>query len=247
MPFPEPERIRAILLDIEGTTTPVAFVYEVLFPYAARNLDRFIRQHFHDAEIRPRLDELKEQRIAGEIADLPAWHEHAEEAQIDSLVAYAQWLVKRDSKVTALKTIQGRIWEEGYARGELRGRVYPDVPPALRRWRQQGKRVYIYSSGSELAQKLLFRSTDYGDLTTLLQGFFDTSIGPKSDSRSYVEIASRISSPPQQVLFVSDSSKELEEAQFAGMWSALAIRSIDSSPRSTSFMTIHSFDEIFPG
>lgn len=246
MLLPEPQRIRAILLDIEGTTTPVGFVYEALFPYAARNLDHFLRQHFHDAEIRSYLDELRQQRIA-EVSDgLPGWTEQTEEAQIKSLLAYTQWLMKRDSKVTALKAIQGRIWEEGYTRGELHSQVYSDVPPALRRWGEQHRRVYIYSSGSELAQKLLFQSTDYGDLTPFLQGFFDTRVGPKSDSRSYLEIASRVSCPPQGILFVSDSSKELEAAQLADVWVGRAVRAIEPSPAPACFPAIHSFDEIFP-
>lgn len=247
MPFPDPERIRAILLDIEGTTTPAAFVYDVLFPYAVKRLDGFVHEHFRDAEMWPHLAQLREQRLADANSDVPAWRENSEEAQIDSLVAYARWLMKRDNKATALKAVQGKIWEEGYARGELRGQVYPDVAAALRRWRQQGKHVYIYSSGSELAQRLLFQTTDYGDLTPLLAGFFDTRVGPKTDPRSYQEIASRMLCAPQKVLFVSDSLNELEAAQPTGMLTALSVRSLDSAPASAKFVTIHSFDEIFPG
>lgn len=247
MPFPDPERIRGILLDIEGTTTPAAFVYDVLFPYAAKRLDGFVHEHFRDAEMWPHLAQLKEQRLADANSDVPAWRENSEEAQIDSLVAYARWLMKRDNKATALKAVQGKIWEEGYERGELHGQVYPDVGPALRRWRQQGKHVYIYSSGSQLAQRLLFQTTDYGDLTPLLAGFFDTRVGPKTDPRSYQKIASRMLCAPQKVLFVSDSLSELEAAEPTGMLTALSVRSLDSAPASAKFVTIHSFDEIFPG
>jgi enolase-phosphatase E1 len=245
MLFPAPQRIRAILLDIEGTTTPVTFVYDVLFPYAAGKLERFIHQHFHDPNLATHFEQLKQQHIADRDPGLLEWREDSEEDQIHSLIAYARWLMERDSKLTPLKAIQGTIWAEGYARGELHGQVYPDVPRALRGWRQLDKRVYMYSSGSELAQKLLFQSTNYGDLTSLLQGFFDTRVGTKFDARSYLEIARRVSCDPQQVLFVSDSRKELEAAHSAGMSTVLAIRSDDRAPGPVGFVTIHSFDEIF--
>lgn len=247
MPFPGPERIRAILLDIEGTTTPTAFVYDVLFSYAAERLSTFVHEHFQDAEMRTHFAQLKEQRLADANSDLPVRCESSEEAQIDSLVEYARWLMKRDSKATALKAIQGKIWEEGYAHGKLRGQVYSDVAPAFQRWRQQGKQIYIYSSGSELAQRLLFQTTDYGNLTHLIAGFFDTRVGSKTDPRSYQEIATRMLCTPQKILFVSNSLGELEAAQPIGMLTALSFRSLDSAPASAKFMTIHSFDEIFPG
>jgi enolase-phosphatase E1 len=174
-------QIRAILLDIEGTTTPIGFVYDVLFPYAARNLDRYFRQHFHDLETAPYFAQLKEQRMrsADSYTNVPDWHNDSVDAEIGSLVSYAQWLMQRDSKLTALKVLQGNIWQEGYAHGELCGQVYPDVPSALRRWREHNKSVYIYSSGSELAQKLLFQTTEYGDLTRLLRGFLRYTCWPK--------------------------------------------------------------------
>jgi enolase-phosphatase E1 len=246
MPFPAPERIRAILLDIEGTTTPTTFVYNVLFPYAAEEMNRFIERHFRDPATRPYLEQIREQRVADGGPDRPAWREDSEKAYMDSLVAYARWLMERDSKITALKVLQAQIWEQGYATGELHGQVYPDVPPALRRWKAQGKRVDIYSSGSELAQKLLFQSTNFGDLTPLLNGFFDTRIGPKTDTQSYLGIARRISYNPQEVLFVSDSSKELEAARLAGMSTALAVRSDTRATLPFDSSAIHSFDEIFP-
>lgn len=248
MELPDTIQVRAILLDIEGTTTPAAFVYDVLFPYAEKNLDRFIRQHFHEAEVRSHLAELNENRVSDLAANLtpPAWCDDSAEGRIDSCVAYAQWLMKRDSKRSALKWLQGKIWEQGYLRGELLGQVYSDVPPAFQRWRERGKSIYIYSSGSVLAQKLLFQRTPYGDLTSQLNGYFDTRVGSKTDPASYQAIVSQILCAPQQVLFVSDTPKELEAACLVGMHVVLSLRSENDAPRSTEFPVIHNFDEILP-
>lgn len=241
-------QVRAILLDIEGTTTPAAFVYDVLFPYAQRSMDLFIRQHFHDPEVYFHLVELQENHTADLAANLtsPVWCDDSEEARINSFGAYAEWLMKRDSKYPALKWLQGKIWEKGYSDGELLGQVYSDVPLAFRRWRERGKRIYIYSSGSVLAQKLLFQTTQYGDLTKQLNGFFDTQVGTKTDPASYQEILSQILCGPQQVLFVSETLTELEAAQSMGMLVALALRSGGGVANSTEFAVIHSFDEILP-
>jgi enolase-phosphatase E1 len=153
--------------------------------------------------------------------------------------------MEHDSKISPLKALQGRIWQEGYKKGELRGEVYPDVPPALKRWREDGKRIYIYSSGSVLAQKLLFESTAYGDLTQLLDGYVDTKVGSKMDPASYIKIAAQIGCETGQVLFVSDAVRELEAAQSAGLQVALAVRATDEAA-SPSFVEIHSFSDIFP-
>ena len=244
MPFPDPERFGTILLDIEGTTTPKTFVYDVLFPYATKKLRRFVHEHFQDAEIRACLDKCKEQRLADANPDLPKWREDSERDSIDSLIVYLRWLMERDSKLTALKALQGKIWEEGYALGELSGQVYPDVPPALRRWSAHRKETYIYSSGSELAQRLLFRTTEHGDLTNFIAGFFDTRVGAKTDPRSYREIACQIGWSPKQILFLSDSENELQASQLAGMSAVLAVRSLERAPVSTKFQAIGSFDEI---
>ena len=248
MKLPEPAQIRGILLDIEGTTTPVEFVYRVLFPYAARELNEFIRQHFQDPEIWPFLENLRQQRNSDSLLGLapPPWHDDSEEAEIRSLVEYGRWLMNKDSKSPSLKSLQGRIWQKGYARGELRGQVYPDVPTSFRRWREQGKEAYIYSSGSVLAQKLLFQSTEYGDLTLLLDGFFDTQVGTKTDPNSYRKISAQIRCEPQQVLFVSDAISELEGAESAGMHTALSIRSGDTAREPARFLAIRGFDEVFP-
>lgn len=246
--LPESEKIQAILLDIEGTTTPLAFVYDVLFPYAARELNIFIRRHFHDSEIRRFLESLRQQRALDASLGLtpPAWNDNSEEAEIKSLAEYGRWLMKQDRKDPSLKSLQGLVWQEGYAAGELRGQVYADVPKALQRWHEQGKGSYIYSSGSVLAQKLLFQSTEHGDLTDMLDGFFDTEVGAKSDSKSYRTISAQIRCEPGQVLFISDATRELEAAEAAGMHTALAVRPGNRTPESARFTVIRRFDEIFP-
>ena len=240
--------IQGILLDIEGTTTPIDFVYQTLFPYARRNLEGFLREHAGDPEVRALMQDLRDQRQSDERHGLqpPPWVNEPEEVWLLGCVAYAHWLIDRDSKCTALKALQGKIWRQGYENGALRGQVYPDVPAALKRWRRQNKFICIYSSGSVLAQKLLFCTTSSGDLTSSLSGFFDTGIGAKSDPESYKKIAASLSRAPREFLFVSDAVKEIEAAQSAGMRTLLCHRDpkVPSSPAGS--IIIHSFDEVFP-
>ena len=175
----------------------------------------------------------------------PPWQEETAETQFKSTVDYLVLLIARDSKCTPLKALQGKIWQEGYARGELRGEVYEDVPRAFARWRQQGREISIYSSGSVLAQQLLFQTTKFGDLTHYISGFFDTQTGAKNDLASYRKIAVSLGRAPQEVLFLSDSEKEVDAALSAGMRAALCVRN-PQSPNAGSFTLIHSFDELFP-
>src|SRR5216683_6735685 len=175
-------QIHVILLDIEGTTTPVDFVYKTLFPYASRKLESFLREHAQDPEVRSWIQDLHTQQDLDEHNGLepPGWLDHPEEARLRSSVAYGQWLIARDSKCTPLKSLQGKIWQQGFTSGELRGEVFPDVPIAFERWRRQKKIICIYSSGSVLAQQNLFRTTPSGDLTTYISAFFDTRVGAKT-------------------------------------------------------------------
>jgi len=210
-----------VLLDIEGTTTPVDFVYRVLFPDARARVLSFLESHSEDPEVARDLAGLREEqaRDAAEGRGPPTWDGSAAAA-----TAYARWLMDRDRKTTALKSLQGKIWAEGYAAGRLRGQVYDDVPPALARWCATGRRVAIFSSGSVLAQKLLFRHSDHGDLTPLLSAYFDTTTGPKREAESYRRIAKALGAPPSAGLFVSDTLAELDAARAAGFATALAVR-----------------------
>jgi enolase-phosphatase E1 len=232
------EEIRAIVLDIEGTTTPISFVFDVLFPYASRNVERYLSDHYEEPGLQQALQQLREKRAADE------WNDASAESEIASLAAYARHLMSQDSKFSALKALQGVIWQEGYARGELQGQVFDDVPEALRRWRAEGKRTFIYSSGSVLAQKLIFEHSSHGDLTPLLDGYFDTAVGAKAAAGSYRSIASKIGCDPSQILFISDVTKELDAASSAGMRVRLSIRPGNPVTAVSGYESIRTFNEI---
>lgn len=236
---------RAILLDIEGTTTPVTFVYDVLFPYARAHLREFLRKHSHESGMREDIARLYSEH-ASETGEAPPWKEDSAEARVESAAAYALWLMERDRKSTGLKSLQGKIWEAGYRSGELRGEVYPDVAPALARWRNQGRRLAIFSSGSVLAQKLLFAHSTAGDLTRYLDSYFDTTTGPKQDPSSYRLVAEALVLPPGSILFLSDVVPELDAARAAGMNAALCVRSDAPARNDQLHPIIRTFDDLFP-
>ncbi len=233
--------IRAILLDIEGTTTPIEFVHQVLFPYARARVRAYLEQHADDPGVRADVALLRAEYAAESprSADLPPWNPEA----------YVYWLMDRDRKSTGLKALQGRIWEAGYRAGELRGKgeVYPDVRPALERWHAASKTIAIFSSGSIQAQRNLFANTTAGDLSPFLSGYYDTTTGPKREQGSYRQIAAALRQPPNAVLFVSDVSAELDAARAAGMRTALCMRgapSSDEPPTDGDHPRIHSFAEL---
>jgi enolase-phosphatase E1 len=240
--------MRALLLDIEGTTTPVEFVYDVLFPFARAHLKEFLLKHQGTDELRNDIGRLRIDHAVDQEQQLnpPPWHDDSIDSQIESVVAYVRWLMDRDRKSTALKSLQGKIWHQGYLSGKLFGQVYSDVAVAFSRWHTQGKDIYIYSSGSTLAQKLLFANTVEGDLTHFIRGYFDTTTGPKTESESYRRIANAIQQPRQEILFLSDSVTELNVALKAGLSTALCFRSGRPKPESVVHPIIYSFDEISP-
>jgi len=209
--------LSAILTDIEGTTTSIAFVYDILFPYAAARLERTCGQPDPGRpELREALAQLRSEYAQEAAADPPP--------PFGDGSPYARWLMERDRKSTGLKLLQGLIWDEGYAQGEIRGHVYPDVPPALKAWREQGRRLRVFSSGSVHAQKLLFGHTDHGDLTPYFEGFHDTRTGPKQDPAAYTAIAAAFALPPGEILFLSDVTPELDAASKAGYRTGLLVR-----------------------
>ena len=239
--FPaELSRVRAVLLDIEGTTTPVDFVYKTLFPFASRRVEEFLRAHFREAEVKSLTADLQKEHGAEH------WNSQTPAAEIASAAKYVRRLMQEDRKLTPLKTLQGKIWEEGYRSGQLRGEVYEDVPSAFDRWKRDGKRIAIFSSGSVLAQKLLFGNSTRGDLTRFVEAYFDTTTGPKRDAASYLKIAEAMKLPAREFLFVSDVSAELDAAGEAGMLTALSLRPGVAAPAGEKHPPIASFDELFP-
>jgi enolase-phosphatase E1 len=239
---------KVVLLDIEGTTTPVDFVYQTLFPYARKRLPDYLSQNFSSAEMRPVLAQLHEENAQDIAAGLnpPALSTASTEAQLASVTDYLYWLMDIDRKSTPLKTLQGEIWQQGYESGELLSEVYTDVPEAFLKWKSQKKNLAIFSSGSVLAQKLLFAHTTAGDLTRHLSAYFDTNIGAKREAESYKRIAEALEQQPQEVIFFSDVVAELDAAQMAGMQTVLCVRP-GNAPQSAEHghSIIHSFNEMF--
>ncbi|HJY30137.1 MAG TPA: acireductone synthase [Pyrinomonadaceae bacterium] len=224
--------IRAILLDIEGTTTPIAFVHEVLFSYARDHAKEFLASNADPEDIA----RLREEHAA----DISNGDQPPAE-----LAAYIEWLIARDRKSTGLKSLQGRIWRQGYLDGTLKSQVYDDVAPAFAGWQARGLTINIFSSGSVLAQQLLFEHTNAGDLTKFIDQYFDTTVGKKGDAGSYQRIAERLNLPPSEVMFISDVVAELAAAHEAGMQVLLSIRPGNAPQKNAEqYRAIHSFDEL---
>lgn len=238
------ERTRAILLDIEGTTTPIAFVHDVLFSYARDHVREFLDSNFDVDEVRADIALLRDEH-AIEVSkgeQPPAF----DETRAESIAAYVAWLIARDRKSTGLKSLQGKIWRQGYRDGTLKSQVYADVAPAMERWRARGLNVSIFSSGSVLAQKLLFAHTDAGDLTPFIDSYFDTNVGKKNEAESYRRIAETMSVNTDEVTFVSDVIAELAAASEAGMSVLLSVRPGNAPQENAEgrFRVVNSFEEI---
>jgi enolase-phosphatase E1 len=230
-----------VLLDIEGTTTPIEFVHQTLFGHARARVSGFLERHWNDSEVRADVARLEVEHAAEPSQPSPPpWRDDT-----TAVVAYVHWLMDRDRKSTGLKSLQGKIWEEGYRAGDLRGEVYPDVPPALERWRRQGIDIAIFSSGSVQAQRSLFTNTTAGDLTRFIRAYFDTTTGPKTAPHSYARIAQALERSPSEVLFVSDVAAELDAALTAGMRTALCVRGSAPPPATGGHPVIHSLPASF--
>lgn len=217
------------LLDVEGTVAPLSLVTEQLFPYARAHFELFFKKNAGDAGIRSDLMLLAEENRAETAPGVPRMPkiERPEDVEsprfrLDAMV-YLVWLMDRDRKSTALKSLQGKIWKIGFENGKLKGTLFADVPKAFELWAQAAK-VAIYSSGSVEAQQLLFRYSSEGDLTSLISAYFDTRTGVKSESASYAAIAARLGVSPDAVLFFSDAVRELDAARAAGCATRLVVR-----------------------
>jgi enolase-phosphatase E1 len=209
--------IRSIITDIEGTTTPISFVHRVLFPYARERLHDYLAAHPEHPGL----------------INVP-------EPKFDTLISW----MDRDEKITSLKSIQGEIWDEGFKSGDLLGEVYIDVPPVLKSWSEAGIRLFVYSSGSKDAQRLLFGHTVKGNITSRFEAFFDTTIGAKKECCSYKNIIRTINCLPNEVLFLSDVEAELDAAAAAGLSVCHIVRLEENTLPSDRYPLAHNFYDV---
>ncbi|MCK7543278.1 acireductone synthase [Marinobacter bryozoorum] len=207
--------IRVILTDIEGTTSSISFVHEVLFPYAREHMAEFVRDWQH------------EDLVVAEQMDVVAEKSGCDRSDTEGLIRVLEDWIDEDRKETALKTLQGMLWEQGYQHGAFDGHVYPDAAEYLRFWHDRGLRLYVYSSGSVKAQKLIFGFSSEGDLTPFFSGYFDTNVGGKKDAASYRNILDELGVEPRTVLFLSDVEAELSAAESVGMRTCWLVREGD--------------------
>lgn len=222
--------IKAILTDIEGTTSSLSFVKDVLFPYARAHLCDYLRMHSESPDV------VEQLQAVGQ--------EAGREFSLDEAIAQLERWIDEDRKITALKSLQGMVWEAGYRNGDFTGHMYEDAVRNLREWQAKGIRLYVYSSGSVYAQKLLFGFSDYGDLTSLFSGYFDTHIGHKREVSSYEAIASAIGERAGDILFLSDIQEELDAARSAGMQTRWLVREAKSIVPAASHSQVRDFDAI---
>jgi len=221
--------IKAIITDIEGTTSSILFVKDVLFPYARANLAGYVRSHEQELPVKTLLDDVCK--------------EVGSELSTEQIIAQLIQWIDEDKKATPLKSLQGLIWEAGYRQGDFKGHVYADAAEKLKAWKAAGLGLYIYSSGSVYAQKLLFAHTEYDDLTPLFSGYFDTHIGGKKEAQSYDNIAAQLALPAKHLLFLSDIKEELDAAKAAGFQTIWLTRDSIPDPRA-EHQQVSSFDEI---
>ena len=221
--------IKAIVTDIEGTTSSISFVHDVLFPYARARMREYVRTHAGDPEVAPHLEEVRKTSklkldLNGVVDELLRW-------------------IDQDKKLTPLKALQGLIWAQGYQDGDFHGHIYADAYEKLNLWHAQGIALYVYSSGSVHAQKLLFGHTKYGDLTPLFSGYFDTRIGAKAEVTSYQHIVAELKLPAKQILFLSDIKAELDAAKAAGLKTCWLVRDAEVD-KMAAHPQVHDFNAI---
>lgn len=234
-------KIKTILLDIEGTTTPIDFVHKTLFPYAKERVNDFVADNL-DA-LRAEIEQLKTEYKKDFSEQIYGRDFRADKPE--TVAEYLKFLIEIDRKSTALKSIQGMIWQKGYASGELESVVFEDVPRAFKRWKREGKTVAIYSSGSRQAQQLLFKHTNHGDLTPLIAAYFDTNAGSKKESRSYQKIAESLQVAANEIVFISDILEELSAARRADLNALLAVRQGNAPVKDDhDYQKVFSFDSL---
>ncbi|WP_105166632.1 acireductone synthase [Pseudoalteromonas sp. T1lg23B] len=220
--------IKAIVTDIEGTITRISFVKDVLFPYAAKHLEHFVKTHHQREDVSTQIQAVRKEL-------------NNPDASIEEVIAALLGWIKADKKVTPLKQLQGYIWQSGYEEGDFTGHIYPDAYEFLCAQKADGADLYVYSSGSVKAQQLLFAHSDFGDIRHLFSDYFDTQVGAKQEPQSYQAILAQLPYPPEQVLFLSDVVAELDAAKAAGMKTLQLWR--DAQPQSAAHPAIHNFND----
>jgi len=222
--------IKAILTDIEGTTTSLSFVKDVLFPYADQQMEAFVVKHRQDPQVAKLIDDVRLE-TGNAVLSLA-----------EAIAQLRQWIAD-DKKITPLKAIQGLMWEEGYRNGDFTGHVYEDAVRHLLHWHELGLKLYVYSSGSVYAQKLLFGYSDAGDLTPLFSGYFDTAVGHKREANSYQTIVEALDLSASEILFLSDIAEELDAAAQVGLKTCCLVR--ENQPTATlQHPCVKNFDEL---
>lgn len=245
--------VRSIVFDIEGTTTPISFVKDTLFPYVRNNVESYLNKNFDNPEVQKAVSALREQaakekseNVEG-VVEIPS-SDSSKEDVIKAVVANVLWQMEGDRKTTELKNLQGLIWKDAYESKEVKGELFEDVAPMLKMLAEEGLQLYVYSSGSIESQKLLFANSIQGDLSDVFSGYFDTTTGSKTDSASYKKIAAEIKTEPNSILFLTDIPQEAEAAVTAGLRSALVIRPGNvelTDEHLQNFACIERFDELY--
>uniref|UniRef100_A0A0B7BED8 Acireductone synthase n=1 Tax=Arion vulgaris TaxID=1028688 RepID=A0A0B7BED8_9EUPU len=245
--------VRSILFDIEGTTTPISFVKDTLFPYVKNHIESFLNKNFENADVQKAVAALRDQaakekdeKVEG-VVEIPS-ADASKEDVVTAVVSNVRWQMQDDRKTTELKNLQGLIWKDAYKTKEIKGELFDDVAPVLKLLSDEGFHNYVYSSGSIESQKLLFANSNQGNLLHVFSGYFDTTTGSKKESASYKKIASEIKTEPNCILFLTDSPEEGEAADAAGLRVALVIRPGNaelSTGHLQKFACIERFDELY--
>jgi len=236
-----------LLLDIEGTTCPANYVSETLFPYALKHLSNFVAENMQNDDVQNILKiaqhEWKNDCSEASIK-LKETHSPTEDNSPEGVIQYLLHLIRTDQKSTSLKDLQGKIWLEGYQHSDLKAEIFPETAECFRGWTQDNILISSYSSGSIQAQKLLYKYTDYGDLSPIIHQWFDTHTGSKKRAQSYSKISQQLKTSPQNVLFVSDSSEECDAASESGMSTLFSLRASNPNQNSNGHRVIRSLHDI---
>lgn len=230
-------KIAAIVTDIEGTTSSTGFVHDVLYPYALKHIGKFVREQTEERDVA---------RIIIRLSKSTGIAPH----KLDDIIKLLQQWIREDSKNTDLNALECMVWEKAYKQGLFQAHVYPDVPEVLRRWQQEDRNIYAYSSASVKSQQLFFRFAECGDMRLLFSGYFDTKIGPKNEVKSFINLADAIALPPEAIIFISDVKDDLDAAVYAGFRTIWMLRSDERAldpvklAKKSEHSVLTSFDQI---